>query len=188
MIRRKTKDERKKPKAIGWLGTLPKKRRSLLVCASMCSMSLSFQDERLVSLSRTRMPRSWYSSRDIQNDSLSFMTSARTAPPMKTMSLRRGGSSMRILNFCTERTDKKKPNTITNRIKQARLAKNNTHETKKGTQSLWLSVNLQNPSNWQHSREIPQSNSITKKRYSSSFPIFLKRKRGEPINNRTEHQ
>ena len=56
--------------------------------------------ERLTSLSRTRMHRSRYSSLDIQNDSLSFMTSARTAPPINTMSLRRGGSSMRILNFC----------------------------------------------------------------------------------------
>uniref|UniRef100_A0A0C9SD83 Putative secreted protein n=1 Tax=Amblyomma americanum TaxID=6943 RepID=A0A0C9SD83_AMBAM len=51
------------------------------------------------SLSRTRTPFSSYSWRLIQNLGLSFITSARTEPPMKTMSLRRGGSSIRILNF-----------------------------------------------------------------------------------------
>ena len=49
--------------------------------------------------SRTLSPFSWYSSRDIQKVSLSFMMSANTAPPRNTMCLRRGGSSMRILNF-----------------------------------------------------------------------------------------
>lgn len=55
------------------------------------------------SFSRTRIPFSWYSSRVIQKLSLSFMMSASTAPPKNTMCLRRGGSSMRILNFCRKR-------------------------------------------------------------------------------------
>ena len=48
----------------------------------------------------TRKPCSWYSALDIQNDSLSFIMSASTAPPRNTMCFRRGGSSIRILNFC----------------------------------------------------------------------------------------
>eukprot|EP00095_Tigriopus_kingsejongensis_P006946 maker-scaffold1282_size50771-snap-gene-0.20 protein:Tk06946 transcript:maker-scaffold1282_size50771-snap-gene-0.20-mRNA-1 annotation:"hypothetical protein AWRI1631_42080" len=48
---------------------------------------------------KTLSPTSSYSALLIQKSSLSFMTLARTAPPMKTMSLRRGGSSMRILNL-----------------------------------------------------------------------------------------
>lgn len=54
---------------------------------------------RLPSLLSTPTPLSWYSALLIQNASLSFITSARTAPPMNTMSFRRGGSSIRILNF-----------------------------------------------------------------------------------------
>ena len=53
------------------------------------------------SLSSTPKPFSSYSERSIQKLSLSFMMSARTEPPRKTMCLRRGGSSIRILNFCT---------------------------------------------------------------------------------------
>lgn len=45
------------------------------------------------------VPFSWYSCLDIQKVSLSFMMSARTAPPRNTMCFRRGGSSIRILNF-----------------------------------------------------------------------------------------
>lgn len=51
------------------------------------------------SLSRMDIPLSKYSSRDSQNDSLSFVTSPNTAPPINTMSLRKGGSSIRILSF-----------------------------------------------------------------------------------------
>lgn len=47
----------------------------------------------------TLIPFSWYSSRVIQKFSRSFMISANTAPPKNTMCLRRGGSSIRILNF-----------------------------------------------------------------------------------------
>jgi len=47
----------------------------------------------------TPTPCSSYSARVIQNSSRSFMISARTAPPRNTMCFRRGGSSMRILNF-----------------------------------------------------------------------------------------
>lgn len=39
-----------------------------------------------------------------QKDSRSFMISAKTAPPKKTICLRRGGSSIRILNFCRQKT------------------------------------------------------------------------------------
>lgn len=46
------------------------------------------------------IPCSSYCARVIQNCGLSFITSARTAPPIKTISLRLGGSSTRILNFC----------------------------------------------------------------------------------------
>lgn len=52
------------------------------------------------SFSSTRTPFSWYSSLVSQKFSLSFMMSASTAPPRNTMCLRRGGSSIRILNFC----------------------------------------------------------------------------------------
>ena len=52
------------------------------------------------SFSNTRVPFSSYSSRVIQKLSLSFMMSASTAPPRNTMCLRRGGSSILILNFC----------------------------------------------------------------------------------------
>lgn len=52
------------------------------------------------SLSSAFRPFSSYSARESQKDSLSFMMLASTAPPMNTMCLRRGGSSMRILNFC----------------------------------------------------------------------------------------
>lgn len=55
------------------------------------------------SLSSTFRPFSSYSARDSQKDSLSFMMLASTAPPMNTMCLRRGGSSIRILNFCVGR-------------------------------------------------------------------------------------
>lgn len=58
------------------------------------------------SFSRTRMPFSWYSSLVIQKLSLSFMMSASTAPPKNTMCLRRGGSSMRILNFYRKRKER----------------------------------------------------------------------------------
>lgn len=51
------------------------------------------------SFSSTRIPFSWYSSLVIQKLSLSFMMSASTAPPRNTICLRRGGSSIRILNF-----------------------------------------------------------------------------------------
>lgn len=51
------------------------------------------------SFSSTRTPFSWYSSRVSQKLSLSFMMSASTAPPRNTMCLRRGGSSILILNF-----------------------------------------------------------------------------------------
>lgn len=57
------------------------------------------------SFSRTRVPFSWYSSLVIQKLSLSFMMSASTAPPKNTMCLRRGGSSMRILNFYKSRSE-----------------------------------------------------------------------------------
>ncbi|KAF3837206.1 hypothetical protein F7725_004670 [Dissostichus mawsoni] len=46
-------------------------------------------------------PFSSYSALLSQKDSLSFMMLASTAPPRNTMCLRRGGSSMRILNFYT---------------------------------------------------------------------------------------
>lgn len=52
------------------------------------------------SLSSTFRPLSSYSALESQKDSLSFMMLASTAPPMNTMCLRCGGSSMRILNFC----------------------------------------------------------------------------------------
>lgn len=51
------------------------------------------------SLSRMDTPLSMYSSRVNQNDSRSLVTSPKTAPPIKTMSLRNGGSSIRILSF-----------------------------------------------------------------------------------------
>lgn len=56
-----------------------------------------------ISLSRTLSPFSWYSCRNIQKSSLSFMMSARTEPPRNTICLRRGGSSIRILNFCNKK-------------------------------------------------------------------------------------
>ena len=56
------------------------------------------------SFSRTRTPCSWYSCRVSQKLSLSLATSASTAPPMKTMSLRVGGSSTRIFNFCQQKS------------------------------------------------------------------------------------
>lgn len=51
------------------------------------------------SLSRIDIPLSIYSSRVNQNDSRSLVTSPKTAPPINTISLRKGGSSMRILSF-----------------------------------------------------------------------------------------
>ncbi|KAE9523987.1 hypothetical protein AGLY_015634 [Aphis glycines] len=51
------------------------------------------------SLSKIDIPLSRYSSRDNQNDSLSLVTSPNTAPPINTISLRSGGSSIRILSF-----------------------------------------------------------------------------------------
>merc|ERR1719431_945749 len=51
------------------------------------------------SLASTSNPFSSYSALVIQNSSLSFITSARTAPPMKTMSFLLGGSSILILNL-----------------------------------------------------------------------------------------
>jgi len=51
------------------------------------------------SLSRARTPCSSHSCFVIQKLSLFFMISASTAPPKKTMCLRRGGSSIRILKF-----------------------------------------------------------------------------------------
>ena len=51
--------------------------------------------------SRTLLPFSSYSAFVIQNSSLSFMTSARTAPPMNTMSFLLGGSSILILNLAS---------------------------------------------------------------------------------------
>ena len=50
-------------------------------------------------LRSTRGPSSSYSARVIQNSGLSFIMSASTDPPRNTMCLRRGGSSMLILNF-----------------------------------------------------------------------------------------
>ena len=60
---------------------------------------LSFYFTLTPSFSRHRNPFSSYSCLEIQKSSRSFMMSARTAPPRNTMCLRRGGSSMRILNF-----------------------------------------------------------------------------------------
>ena len=64
----------------------------------------------------TPRPCSWYSARDIQNSSRSFMISASTAPPRNTMCFRRGGSSMRILNFYKQqgvaKCNQKNPNTL----------------------------------------------------------------------------
>lgn len=54
-----------------------------------------------------------------QNDSIPFMMSARTAPPRKTMCLRLGGSSMRILNFCS-RARWKKVSKVSKRSSDAR--------------------------------------------------------------------
>lgn len=44
-------------------------------------------------------PFSWYSALLSQNESLSFMMLASTAPPRNTICFRLGGSSIRILNF-----------------------------------------------------------------------------------------
>lgn len=52
-------------------------------------------------------PFSSYSALLSQKDSLSFMMLASTAPPRNTMCLRRGGSSMRIRNFCAGRMGQK---------------------------------------------------------------------------------
>jgi hypothetical protein len=60
------------------------------------------------SLSKARIPCSYHSSLDTQNSSRPFMMSAKTAPPRKTMCFRRGGSSMRILNFYKKNINKKK--------------------------------------------------------------------------------
>ena len=51
------------------------------------------------SFAKILIPCSSYSALDIQNSSLSFIISARTAPPKKTMCFLLGGSSIRILNF-----------------------------------------------------------------------------------------
>merc|ERR1719357_1819344 len=53
------------------------------------------------SLSRHASPFSSYSALVIQNSSLSFMTSASTAPPMNTISFLLGGSSILILNLAS---------------------------------------------------------------------------------------
>ena len=50
-------------------------------------------------LSTSETPFSSYSAFVIQKASLSFMMSASTEPPKKTMCLRRGGSSIRNLSF-----------------------------------------------------------------------------------------
>ena len=50
-------------------------------------------------LARHRMPCSSYSLRVIQKFGLSFIKSAKTEPPKKTMCLRRGGDSTAHLNF-----------------------------------------------------------------------------------------
>lgn len=71
------------------------------VCGCVCVIYLTVTP----SFSRTRVPFSWYSSLVIQKLSLSFMMSASTAPPKNTMCLRRGGSSMRILNFYKSRSE-----------------------------------------------------------------------------------
>ena len=52
------------------------------------------------SLSSARNPCSSHSAFVTQNCSLSFIMSAKTAPPRKTICFRRGGSSIRILKFC----------------------------------------------------------------------------------------
>ena len=59
-------------------------------------------------LSTSETPFSSYSAFVIQKASLSFMMSASTEPPKKTMCLRRGGSSIRNLSFadCSEWRDR----------------------------------------------------------------------------------
>ncbi len=94
------------------VGAPPGKNLKLRLCLRClwCESHLSAAP----SLSSTFRPFSSYSALESQKPSLSFMMLASTAPPMNTMCLRRGGSSMRSLNFCAREREKVRENSEEN--------------------------------------------------------------------------